>query len=261
MQVSATSRHCERNGWGGRLRKSENITKQVHQWAEAIESIPLAKLGNGCSDFLLCQWPSVMLFLIKCRTIVHQIEDNPPRLRNELCVFSPANYIFQGGDSPGFVVSWLPGQNYVVRLIMYRLGPCFDFISSSWYQSVDGSCNNGRSAEAASFRVCRVLWTYKGKRHGATGSGGRGRSGRGKEEGISQGVASVVLAETWRRKQKAMITLWNPAFEEVPWGMRWASKMVLGGRVGGGVNGTIDPDCMNHKKTNPELDLHVHCCL
>lgn len=57
MQVSATSRHCEKNGWGEGLRKSENITKQVHQWAEAIEFIPLAMLGTDHSDFLLlsCQ--------------------------------------------------------------------------------------------------------------------------------------------------------------------------------------------------------------
>lgn len=34
----------------GRLRKSENITKQVHQWAEAIESIPLATItATSCS--------------------------------------------------------------------------------------------------------------------------------------------------------------------------------------------------------------------
>lgn len=58
MQVSATSRHCEKNGWGGCLRKSENITKQVHQWEEAIESIPLAKLGDDYGDFLLL-WLSV----------------------------------------------------------------------------------------------------------------------------------------------------------------------------------------------------------
>lgn len=58
MQVSATSRHCEKNGWGGCLRKSENITKQVHQWEEAIESIPLAKYGDDYGNFLLL-WLSV----------------------------------------------------------------------------------------------------------------------------------------------------------------------------------------------------------
>ena len=40
------------------MRKSENITKQVHQWPEAIESIPLAELGNAHGDFLL-HTPSV----------------------------------------------------------------------------------------------------------------------------------------------------------------------------------------------------------
>lgn len=70
-----------RTDGGGRLRKSENITKQVRQWAEAIESIPLARLGSAHRDFLhrtrlslpisnpvLDQMQSSMLLSMKLKT-------------------------------------------------------------------------------------------------------------------------------------------------------------------------------------------------
>lgn len=143
MQVSATSRHCEKNGWGGCLRKSENITKQVHQWEEAIESIPLAKLGGDYGNFLLL-WLSVSehqrhlscliwtfeLLQLWTKCICTVLMSKWPFLT---CFTVTPGTIKTG--IPHVVASWSP--------VWYGLKPCFDSRSSSWCQSVDGSCNNG----------------------------------------------------------------------------------------------------------------------
>ena len=102
------------------------------------------------------------------------------------------------GIPPCYVVSWLPGQNYIVCLITYGLEPCFDFKSPSRCQSVDGSCNNNRSAQTASSCDCRALWTYMGKQAQSYWKEEQEEEEEEEEDeeeeeaGISQGAALVV---------------------------------------------------------------------
>lgn len=136
MQVSATSRHCEKNGWGGCLRKSENITKQVGQWEEAIESIPLAKLGDARGDVLLL-WRSVrehqrhlscLFWSFWTSAIVNKMYLSG--------VYEHVTFFILFNCHPGHNESRdSPCRGFLLACLMWK----FD---SSRCQSVDGSCNN-----------------------------------------------------------------------------------------------------------------------
>lgn len=70
----------------GRLRKSENITKQVHQWAEAIESIPLATItATSCSLWQISDTNHIWL--------IKSIALTPSLLTLDFCNRDQANFI------------------------------------------------------------------------------------------------------------------------------------------------------------------------
>lgn len=83
------------------------------------------------------------------------------------------------------MISWLPGQDHIVYLIMYGLKPCFDLKSTSWCQSVDNSCNNNR--DQPKLPVITELYG-----HIRANSIELEEEERDKEAGRSQGAALVV---------------------------------------------------------------------
>lgn len=167
---------------GGRLRKSENITKQVHQWEEAIESIPLAKLGDDSGDFLFPWLPisehqQHLCCLIWSFELLHLQKKNT-------CAVSmsklPLFYTLLNVYKRGFPILWFPGRlSDMDQSHAFALDPGIGAKVLMVRATI--------AAKAASPCDRRALWTYKGRRLKEAGAGG----GRGAGEGLSQGLKAL----------------------------------------------------------------------